>query len=229
MLPKFLGQSALVVYGRSSFTLVAFLYTLLAPSVVKAESDAPASRPSAEILVSGEITRFSYISLSIQLAFSGDAPTVRFKNCVGGHFYSGVLIGEKMREKRATTIAEGAVYSACHLAFLGGVKRSVAREKSTTMLVHAPRDAEGNRIDDAGMKRYFSAYENFTDGKFPGKYRAEIGENFKPDFFLTFWSQGTQGKPNQQLLACKEPPARDLVFKCDKQGAVSFDDLGFTN
>lgn len=110
-----------------------------------------------------------------------------------------------IRDNKLATEVDGACFSACAVAFMGGVKRSIspkADPKKSFVAFHGAY-YPGGRPDEAFQATFVSALRRYSGGRMP-ELVAKIAYAMPPEGFLLFLD-GRKAKPKDgiSVIACQ--------------------------
>jgi hypothetical protein len=155
---------------------------------------------------------------------------VHFNNCPGGDYEASKQLARFIRDGAFTTQAESAVSSGCHLAYMAGTTRLLARSGSVSFSVHAPyRRFEQSTLPESIFAEFIALFARYSDGQFPGGYEWAIGGYRRGEPGVIFTSFTTGGKTSQFVRMC-DIPTEDTgaSHNCSESKPVSFRELGLT-
>jgi hypothetical protein len=194
--------------------------------LVLSNYNAKASDRHPIFVVEGKIDYWTHVRLRFALLSTSEDQTVLFKNCHGGQLAVAERVATLIREKKLNTTALGVVSSACQLAFLGGVKRSLSANGAVMMLIHAPT-VDGERASQKKLDDFFLTLERLTDGKFPGQYRSHIASSYGEGVGLIFYSTPRNGARIEKIQLCRKSISPEQIT-CERLGGASLSDVGVT-
>lgn len=121
-------------------------FTLMLFSVIVPADDA------GRLYITGPISRETFESYSNQ----DSSQLVEFENSFGGTIGGGLKLGREISKRGNSTSVSGSCFSACAIAYLGGIKRNYDKGRQTVIMVHGAYDKNGawNRDASEEVKRW---------------------------------------------------------------------------
>lgn len=127
-----------------------------------------------------------------------------------------------IRDNKLSTEVDGACFSACAVAFMGGVRRSIspkADPKKSFVAFHGAYFG-GGRPDKGFEKTFVSALRRYSGGRMP-EIVARLAYAMPPKGFLLFLdARKAKPKGGISVIACKDG---DLLAKGDCIGVSDID------
>jgi hypothetical protein len=124
------------------------------------------------LIASGEFKLGDHLVIRRELDRCGRGGLVLFRDSPGGNAHAGFETGRMLRERKVATAVSGLCFSACAIAFLGGVERSFAsdRRPSETMLGFHPMRHRLSGVQDPQGAELMARYiRDMTDGRMTGR------------------------------------------------------------
>jgi hypothetical protein len=184
----------------------------------------PSASTGEVLIVSGQLSR-QYADHIIKRVEVEKPKQVIFSNCSGGKLEAGSRLARAIRASEIPTVARGAVNSACHLAFMGGIRRTLG-SSNVIFGVHAPSDSLGNATSEAHTSFAMSEYRALSSGLFPGSYESDIRKLRGRYSGIAFAAVKGHGKLIQYAARCEKRAVDEIWPTCIKIEDVSLVDIG---
>jgi hypothetical protein len=212
-----------IFFGLSTMILALLLGCATQPSKTNVTL---IETPAKRIVVSGSIDAVGAKRIRDLLKESAWTLPIEFNECSGGILENSVELADVIYERKVTTSAQGYVASGCAYAFLAGSARSQASKESLLLHFHAPSKA-GYPLTEEEVSYLMNRLEEFSAGKFPGKWKQQISVRIG-DAGVMFFS-GFIGNFNlQSVRICdrKVVNLNELKDGCSSEEVVNFEEIG---